>query len=150
MLRLVNFTGATNILTGRATISVKVPGTFAGLNPGSPTFSGRFIQKVLVFFGNSMPGDLVKNISVVDTDGVIPVGQRGAFPNYPEIGTRNDPSIAAANQGLYLNALAPTEFSPPTGQQAVPSGLYLSADFQKGGIVLNDTVYVNVYWDDGM
>lgn len=131
-----------------ATLSVAIPGTFATLNPKDPTFSGRAISEVVMEFGSPAAGDYCAGFSVVDQNGVIPSGERAAFPDYPVLFSWNDPDVPSENQGLYLPTDAPARICPQENNGLVASGLVLQATFGKAAGLTSDTLYCTVTWDD--
>jgi hypothetical protein len=147
MNRIVKYAFVTNGMTGTVTAQIKIPGTFNGFDRTILGTQGRFIIAAQVEFGSPTAGDFLSNLHVEDIDGVIPASAHGGFPNYPIVGTRVDPGVSAANDGLYLSAEAATIFVPPDEELFIPSGLYLVADLSKPGPVA-DTGYVSIRWDD--
>jgi len=134
---------------GEATVSLKIPGTFAGLDHQTPGWVGRVISEAQMFFKNWEAGDYVKSLTLEDTDGVVPVEIRGLFPLYPIIAEWIDAEVDAANTGFYLT---PGVFSliPPGSQAWIASGLYLKAVVQKKtpNPLAPDTFYCNIHWDN--
>lgn len=147
MQRKARFSAATS--GGSATISITIPGTFTTISTYLPTFSGRVISKVSMFFGSPADGDYCAGFTVTDPNGVIPAGVQSQIPTYPTIFSFTDPgSPTPGSPGFYLNPNAPTEFIPIQNYGTIPSGLVLSAIFTKATALLGDTIYLNVEWDD--
>lgn len=134
---------------GLVELAIKIPGEFAGLQSGSPAFSGRIFFQGELWFGTGSQGDYVLAFTVEDRDGVIPVPMQAAFPNYPIIASRQDGALSSENQGLFLAPNMRMQLVPAReGSVAVPSGLYVCITAQKAGEDLEDTLYANFGWDD--
>lgn len=136
----------TNLVTGIGNVAVKVPGTFSGFPPVDPA-QARYLSYVEFSADTITVGDYVDAISIEDTDGVIPVPARGAFPSYPTI---IDFSADSGATGVTIGGYY---FDKNTGYvkistfdglpQLIPSGLYIKATIH-GGL---DKVYrVNIVW----
>lgn len=146
MLRKTRISGSTS--GGSVTISLTIPGTFTTVNPAASNFSGRAISRVEMFFGSPSAGDACTSFTVSDSNGVIPSQAQSLFPNYPNILSWADAGIESSNQGLYLSSNSPTVIIPSPNYAAVPSGLVLSATFEKASVLISDTIYVTIDWDD--
>lgn len=138
---------ATTDETGLAILALKIPGTFAGIDSKLSTWSGRKIYTGEIWFANGTDGDHIKDLTVEDTDGLIPEPLRAAFPLYPVLGSRNDLTLDEENQGVYMNPNSPTSFAPPQPGFTIASGLYIYIKVQKATAEV-DTVYANFSWDD--
>lgn len=145
MIRRIIASATTALLSGAGTIQLKIPGTFSGLDHDLPGFSGRSIISGSLWFAAPAGGDRIVNITRQDLDGVIPVEQRAAFPDYPILNTWIDTQAASGNQGMYFEPTI-TRLVPPD-RTFIPSQIYLVVDVQKGSAGV-DTVYVNLVWDD--
>lgn len=148
MERIVRYKFSIPALTLSIDAQILVPGTFGGLPALVPTASGRLITGASIFLGNPMNGDYLSALSVQDIDGVIPVPLRAGFSAYPIIGSRVDSGVAGTNDGLYVNPNAPLDFTPPPGQNFIPSQLYLVATITKVANLTGDSVYINIRWND--
>jgi hypothetical protein len=133
---------------GTGTLTVKVPGTFVTLNPADPTFSGRRLALAALFFGSPSSGDSITALQVVDTDGKVPIGQRGLFPNYPILQSLIDSGVAGGNQQVFIPTTKPVELVASGSRSSIASELYISIVFQKA-VASADTAYANFVWDDG-
>jgi hypothetical protein len=141
----VAITIVTNILTGIGSLSAKVPGTFAGFPPSDPA-NGRFFSHAKFCADTPNVGDYVDDLSVEDTDGVVPVPARALFPRYPTIiNFSSDTGVATGSKaGYYLDALGCASIGVLVGgTQVIPSGLYLKATIHGA---LGSTYRVNIVW----
>lgn len=139
MLRLVRISGATDPTTGLVIMSLKVPGTFGGIDPSQLAWSGRGIEQAEAWFGIPVPGDYCSGFSLVDQDGLI-------TPPGTVLSSWVDPGVPSEQQGLYMDPKAKT-IIPPFGEPRVPSGMYIVVSFQKVS-PSSDTIYANMEWDD--
>lgn len=116
--------------TGVVIIQFQIPGTFSGFNGFvDPISNGRYFNCCEVWADIGENGDKLKNLCIKDIDGIIPVDQRIAFPNYPVIGTFFDTSMTETStviQGLQLRPGKITEICH-TGivPDFLPAGLYV-------------------------
>jgi hypothetical protein len=141
----VCFSVSTSAITGDAEISVKVPGTFQGL--GSLT-NLRYLKRVDIESDVVTVGDYIDNIEITDADGVIPVPLRAQFPSYPQIFDFSvDESVATGSKsGYYFGADGKITIESISGEaMPVPSGLYIKAKINNGGL-LSRTYRINVIW----
>ena len=145
MKKKISATASVNVLSGVGTITVKVPGTFAGFYP-SPGATGRLMILGELMLANQAAGDKITSFILNDTDGVIPQQARAQFPNYPELGSLIDETVDAANQSIYF-LKDPLVIEPVRGQAFVPSGIYIKVSVQKA-VIGGDTIYANITWDD--
>jgi len=148
-VKISTFTTTTDGTTGLGTISVKIPGTFSGFDSTSASWQGRQLLKAGVWLENRAVGDMINAAYINDTDGVIPVPARGAFPNYPVIKNLHDDSMSSANQGITFppeSEVFKVEF-PSNMNAKVAAGLYLVITAKKA-IPAVDTVVVNLAMDD--
>lgn len=147
MMRMVRYTFQTGLLTGTATVSIQIPGTFVSLLRPQTGGGGRLFVSGTISMGSPAKGDYATGFKVVDNDGVIPSGLRGNFPNYPVISDWSDPGVSAGNVGIDLETDKPTAITPMGNNNFCPSGLYLTGTVQKASVGV-DTVYVDIQWDD--
>lgn len=147
MEKYVKITAQTDVSTGEATITFKIPGTFVTIDPKQPDFSGRTITEWMIWCKEPLDGDAVTSITIEDTDGKIPMGQRPAFPDYPIIAYRQDTEVDEDNQGFYLTK-TPIRLTPPGLAKPLPSELYIILVLQKADTVQDD-IYINLKWEDG-
>lgn len=145
--KVVRASAQTNILTGLVTVTIKVPGTYQGINFKDPAFQGRIAQQLGFFFSSPDTGDVCTDLYVEDTDGKIAVGLRGQFPSYPKLNFIADDSMPSENQGFFIPSMVPFQITPPGGGKPIPSEMYVVAKFSKSSPIL-DTIYVNIVWDD--
>lgn len=134
-------------LSGTASIAVKVPGTFTGLQQGN---DGRYLAKTLIWTRDHVNGDRLSNLKVRDLDGVIPVGLRPIFPAYPIIASFSDPDLTYTGNfyELFIPPQAAVNIGPvdPSKPRFIPSGLYICATFTSGSIIAGREIYINVQW----
>ena len=142
MEKLLGFSGTTNS-SGVGSVSVKIPGTFAGQSPS--TLCGYAVQMVCwkAWFASPSIGDYISSIELVDTDGVIPEPARAQFPNYPVIVSKMSSNVPQSNQLYYL----PMDQIVQNDGTIIPSGLYLSITLQKASAIV-DTYFINMCWND--
>lgn len=141
-----NFVTVTTDITGVATFTIKIPGTFGGLGEAT---SGRFLQQLEFWSMSGTNGDKISGMKITDTDGVVPSPVHASFPNYPDIVYFDDTAMSAGNQGFLINPTQPLILNPIGGAQFqfVPSGLYLTGKFTTANVVLiGQQAYVNVHW----
>lgn len=132
----------TTSILGTGSLSVKIPGTFAGLAPADPT-AVRYLSKIAIWADSPADGDFISSIAIQDTDGVIPVPARAAFPNYPIIAGFLESGVA---DGGWLKTEGMT-IEPLGGVlKTLPSGLYITALFTSGGLSLGKIFRVNILW----
>lgn len=137
----------TTTLGGSATTSVKIPGTFGGIQTSDPT-QGRYLKSVTVWCDAPSNGDQITLLQIVDTDGVVPVPARAAFPNYPVIFDMLD--TVGGVQSLLL-ASTPVEFdafdtSGVATSRFLPSQLYLKVTFQAGDLSIGKIMRAVIRW----
>lgn len=143
----IAFEIATDI-TGVATLSVKIPGTFGGLTPADPS-NLRYFKQAKIWSPSIVDGDLIDQVRIVDTDGVIPSQMRGAFAAYPIIVdfTQDAPGNAGVIPGVYLESSEPVIINAfGDNIQAVPCGLYFTARFTAGAVSLGRKLRGNIIW----
>jgi hypothetical protein len=146
MQRNVRFSFTTNGL-GTATINIPIPGIFSSISRVPNTNNGRTVFRVSLFAGAPLAGDYVSNMTVQDTNGVIPALLQPQFPSYPIVASLADTSIPSGNAGTYLVTSGTTDFTPDPLSSFIPSQLFVMATFQKASAVV-DTIFINVVWDD--
>lgn len=147
-IKVSTYSQASNITTGLATINVKVPGTFGGINPQALGFQGRRLVKMGIWFENRALGDAITTLQIKDIDGVY-------APAGTVIAQIIDQTVALVNQGITIPPGGtpfqldfPTDPTNPSYLKAiVPSGFYLVASGTKGAPGI-DTFALNVAWDD--
>lgn len=125
----------TNLLTGQATASIKIPGTFSGAVPSDSTNTGRFLRSVSIWSASAVDGDAVTSIKLVDNDGVVPLAARAAFPSYPVIIDLLDTVTGADSKLLIPPAGITAEAFNTIGEvesRFLPSGLYLEYEVTAG------------------
>lgn len=147
-LKLISTTGTTGE-DGTVTIAVKIPGTFTTVDRTASAFSGRIIDHADLFWGTPVAGDRCSNMRVTDDDGKIPAPVRALFPSYPLIKTRDDVGDSNLN-GIYTRPGAMTVFTPPAKDGTIPSELWLKLDCTKAALAVGESVFINMYWDDGL
>lgn len=139
---------ATTILGGSKTISIQVPGTFSSVFPTDPT-AGRFLASATFWSDATNPSDSIDLLQVVDTDGVVPVPVRAAFPNYPVIFDMID-SIGGVQSSIMMptSPLTITAFdsSGVASARFIPSQLYIKMTFTTGLLSLGQVFRVLVRW----
>lgn len=150
--RVVKATAQSGALNGIATVSLKVPGTFAGIDGKLATFSGRMPQKLGFFWGTPQEGDTCTDLRIEDTDLLLQgvIGNPAAvalFPAYPIIKTIQDSGVAAGNQGFYIAQTSLFNVDIIAGNK-IPSGFYIIGVFKRGSALGIDNMYVNIAWDD--
>lgn len=135
----------TTILTGVGTLSLKVPGTFAG--PADPT-NVRYLKHIDIYSDTVGTGDFVDGLQLSDDDGVIPAPARAQFPDYPVIYNFSaDTGVATGSKaGFYFDKAGEVHIDTLDGTfQPVPSGLYLKATVNNAGL-LSKTYRFNIIW----
>lgn len=123
--------------TGWATILIKIPGTFAGLDPSS---AGRVISGGQGWFDEKHIDDRLVELEVVDIDNVLGLGTNITLKNYCD-------DEAEDNEGWYVpfhNGIV--EITPIGGYGFIASGLYLRIKAKKGGNITTGTFYANIKW----
>lgn len=129
----VYFSAAIVALSTSYDLTFKVPGTFAGLVPSDPT-AGRYFKSFHIWADIPIVTNRLDSLKLVDTDGVVPVPARAAFPNYPniiEFFSAEDVAAGLLN-GCYFHPDDGLKIEPfnEGGQSVVqflPAGLYLVA-----------------------
>lgn len=141
------FTITTN-LSGIGNISVQIPGTFAGFPP-SDASACRYFKYIRIAASSPKDGTYVDNLTLEDTDGVIPAPYRAAFPSYPVILDFSTDSGAAsgASAGYFFDSDGKAEIRSMSDQPTLlPSGLYLKATIHSGLLSLGQTFRCNLVW----
>lgn len=140
-------TGTTDI-TGAVTVSVQIPGTFGGVAPVDPS-QGRYLKNAMFWCDAPAAGDRLSLLQVVDTDGVVPVPVRGAFPNYPVIFDLLDTATGGTSALFIPSAGITADAFDTNGQPTarfIPSQLYAKFTYQAGGLSLGKTIRVIYRW----
>lgn len=128
-----------------ATITVKVPGTFATPNYKSTLFSGRNLLQFAAWLENRQAGDSITTAQIIDIDNVL-----GAGANYV-IRSLLDGGEPPDNQEIDLLPGEPFKIMFPKDEPdktMVPSGLYIQIVFTKASNISADLAVVNIEWDD--
>ncbi len=151
-VKSVKTTGTTDAITGLGTATLKIPGTFSGIDPSLPTFQGRLPLQLAVYFAVPLAGDTCTDLRVEDTDLLIEAAiglpaTLAIFPLYPILRSTSDLAASSGNRGFYFPVQETFKIPPELKYKMVPSGCYLVADFAKATTVA-DTVYINIMWDD--
>lgn len=121
-----------------ATITIKIPGTFAGPNPPAP---GRYIDEGLAWASPGADGDVITDVMVVDLDDVLGMGANTV------IGTYFDSEVPAENQGWALHPVFPVEVDTIGWYGFIPAGLYLIITVQRASTAsVAGNFYVNLKW----
>lgn len=139
----------TTILGGSAAFSVKVPGTYGGLQPTDPT-AGRYFKQARCWSTAPEDGDILTGLKLTDTDGVLATAERALCPNYPDVSYFYDPQVdgQTLKTGLLLNGETMIDAFNPAGNAPLllPSGLYIAGTFTSGGLTVGATFRVNIIW----
>ncbi len=146
MIKLFRANASSALLTGSVTLNITVPGTYGGISPIQPTFQGRQINKIELFFAAPLMGDIITSFSVSDANSLIPVPLQSQFPSYPILKTWDDSAAPGGNQGIYLYP-EKLVVQPLTTVVSVPSGMVLTIVGRKASPLV-DILFVNIYWDD--
>lgn len=133
--------------TGIATLSLKIPGSFNGIDPyGQTPANGRFIRLIRIWSDAQLTGDRISGMKIEDTDQVM-VGEgkifpniqeaRKLLPNYPILTHFDDDDleeVGGALKGVFLQTNQLQEFTPanPGSYDFVPSGCYIKATLTSG------------------
>ncbi len=123
--------------TGRAEISIQVPGT-----PGST--DGRFVAGGYAMTDSFTFGDHVAAISIVDVDNIMGYGAETVIQTY------HDEDVAPSAQGWFMwpqpQAGGEVDIEPIGFYGFIPSGLYLEIYFQRAPSGTAQNVYCDVVW----
>lgn len=137
----------TDPITGIATIQMVTPGAFISA-VSKVAGSCRIIVQWEVWFGTPLLGDCITAITANDINGVVPVPNRVAFPNYPILVSRIDSGVSSPNNLLYI----PPDgiiIKPDTNESLIPSQIAMTITAQKGSLPITpDILYINMWWDD--
>lgn len=147
------YVSLTTILGGSISFSIKIPGTYGGINPNDPT-TGRYFQEALIWADAPSDGDLIHSLKLTDTDGVVTMPERAFLPNYPDIVRFYEPSIptGADGTGVLLCAVAggtkirPFESNAESSLRFMPSQLYLTGTVRSGALALGKTFRIQIIW----
>lgn len=144
-VKITTWTCTTGALTGTCDVQIKVPGTFAVLNTYDPTWSGRQLVKLSMWFENRGAGDQVTAMQIKDIDNVTGLGANTV------LGSLIDTTVALASQGMTVpptGVVFTIDFPQSNAKTKIASGLYVVISSKKGTIG-GDTFAVNLAWDDG-
>lgn len=133
-----------NIITGIASFSLQVPGTFSGYPPTDST-QARFFDHLQICADAQNDSDYIDAIDIEDTDGVIPSPVRAAFPDYPVIvNFSTDSGVATGvKAGYYLTNGCAVIGALGQNFPTIPSGLYLKATIHGG---IGQSYHMNLVW----
>ncbi len=141
----------TTVLGGSCSFSVQIPGTYAGVFPVNAT-AGRWLQEVQIWADSAVNGDVISDLKLTDTDGVVTTPERAFLPNYPDVVRFYDTTVTGTDgSGLLLHNNPPMVVRPfeSDGQPVVrllPAQLYLTGTFTSGSLSIGKTFRVNLIW----
>lgn len=136
---------AASLITGDASLSIQVPGTFSGYPPVDST-QGRFFDHLEICADSPASSDYIDSIDIEDSDGVIPSPIRAAFPAYPIImNFSTDSGVATGAKAGYffLNGCVKVSAFGANNSVIIPSGFYLKAAIHGG---LGQSYHMNLVW----
>lgn len=153
LLTPVHMTVTTGI-SGSVSFSIKIPGTYGGLQPSTAT-TGRYFQEAHLWSDSLANGDYVKDLKLTDTDGVVPTAERALLPAYPDVVRFYDAADVDNDNGVYLNSNTPSIIKPfdQDGQPSIrymPSQLYLTGTFVAGTLAIGRVLRCNIIWGRGV
>jgi len=156
--------------TGKAVISVKVPGTF-GSSDGRYVAGGYAIcedynkddyvtvrildndRAIAMALALSQDPNATEPLSDAAVQGLGDIPGFGAFPLYPVVKSYTDDELDPANQGWYFwplivngSTAGECEVEPIGGYGFLPAGMYIVITYQRPNGVTTGSCKVNFYW----
>lgn len=138
LLQMSNISSLNMAPGDSATISIKIPGIFSGVNPPC---DGRYIDAGEGWFYPGADGDRVTAITVTDNDNLLGAGAGTV------LGTYHDAQVDADNQGWVLHTVYPTEISTLGWYGFIPAGMYMNITVKRSATASgNGNFYCNLKW----
>jgi hypothetical protein len=118
---------------GRATLLLKIPGTFG-------TEDGRWISSGIAFFDTWNAGDMIESVRFTDEDNLLG-GGAGAV-----IGSYTDEEVDDANKGWPIPPNKWIKAEAIGGYGFAPAGFYIKIVGKKAAGITTGTLYVALEW----
>lgn len=134
---------------GPVSFSIKVPGTYGGIQPADPS-TGRYFQEARIWSDTLTAGDTITDMKLTDTDGIVSMPERAFLPNYPDVVRFYDVSVTGTEgSGLYLPRagellIRPFEADGTSPVRFMPAQLYLTGTLTT--TVVSKVFRGNIIW----